>query len=128
MIFRRIHISFAGTVYQLSKCQYGIFGIILLFYLLSGIALPIGNVIGYKLPSSLQNAFLPVLFVYLFLYPLTATFAACIFQRKLLALTKMQAASCANVSKLIELNNRQQMLIGVAAYVLYVISSSLQLA
>lgn len=120
-MIRRVHISFAGTVYQLSRCQYGTFGVILAFYLLSGIALPIVSVIGDKLHPSLQNASVLVLILYLILYPITTTFAACIFQRKLLALTKMQAGSSANLSKMLELNHRQQMMIGVAAYVLYTI-------
>ena len=56
--------------------------------------------------------------LWMLMYPVMAIAATCIFQRKLLALAKKQAASTTNVTKMVELNRRQKTLIAVAAYVL----------
>ena len=75
-----------------------------------------------KLPDKAAVAIISILVIpWISLYPISAVVASCIFQRNLLALAKLQAASTRDITKMIELTERQQTLVAVAAYVLYTI-------
>ena len=124
---RRIHICFSGTAYQLSRCQYYFFGAVLVYNMLSPCvhvaffvaAISSGaNIFSWNTYTTAAAYGTIVFSLWIVLYPIMALTATCIFQRKLLALAKKQAVSSTNVTKEVELNDHQEKLIAVAAYVL----------
>ena len=121
---RRVHISFSGTAYQLSRCQYYTFGILAPINIIAPICLASAMDSEGNVTVAIQAGSLILLILVISwcsLYPILVIVATCIFERNLLAVAKLQAASTADVTKMVELTDRQQTLIAVAAYVLYTV-------
>lgn len=114
---RRIHITFRGTAYKLSKLQYWTFGTVIILVVVSTISWAVSYYLLGRNDFFTIAISLALMAPMIFLYVSVAICTSCMFQQKLLHLAKMQSSSSADVTEIVQLNNRQQTLIAVASYV-----------
>ena len=119
-MFRRIHIIFPGTALALSKCRR--ITLILMLSLLILMPLPmwtLNAILGFdQLDEMVVTACFFTWALSLLLYPVMAIYAVYIFESALLSLVKTQADPSRDITTAMHLNEHQQTLIAVTAYVL----------
>lgn len=119
--FRRTHITFSGTVYELSRIWKLIFGVIL-FVLITVSFVNIYILFNLdSLEGEEWNQWFTVLLalagLWFLLYALSAVVSVYLFQSHLVSLVRKQSNCIYDVTKNMELTERQQSMVALASYV-----------